>query len=211
MGAMADTKDLIVATALETGGAVRRDRLLELGVSGSAIDRLARSDWLGPYCRGVFVVRLLAGPSTTTWAPVLATPGSGLARASVGVRHGFEIQPPDRLHLLARKGAGRQLPGVMVHETRRLRAFDITTTRDGFPITTPERTLVDLGAEVTERRLAHLVSTQAALVGRRATASSPRFWHCPGQVCPGCTSCTGSPTSCSPPSHSTDPLRAAGR
>lgn len=84
------------------------------------------------------------------WAAVLGAPQTFLALASAGDAYG--IRPWRLAHeIVVRPGSGgpRMLDGVLVCRSTTLAGH--TTTLDGLPITTVERTIIDLGAHVRGR------------------------------------------------------------
>ena len=128
---------------------VARWQLVDAGLSEAAVKHFAtEARVIGD---GVFATghgRLTR--DQLRWAAVLGAPQTFLAFASAGDAYGIR---PWRLghEIVVRPGSGgpRMLDGVLV--CRSLTLAGHTTTLDGLPITTVERTIVDLGASVRGR------------------------------------------------------------
>src|SRR4051812_14409133 len=84
-------------------------------------------------------------------AATLSAPGTALGAASAGACWGFRPWE-GAFEVVVRKGSGgpKRLGDLLVMRTRLLE----TTTLDGIPITTPERTLIDLAASLPARVIA---------------------------------------------------------
>src|SRR5262249_48688268 len=54
-------------------------------------------------------------------------------------------------------------PGVVIHRVARLDPVDVTTARNGFPVTTAVRTLIDVAAVVSEPELAAMLDRAITL------------------------------------------------
>jgi very-short-patch-repair endonuclease len=133
-------------------GIVSASQLHALGLSDDRIAWRVRQGWLGRVHRGVYAV----GHPPLTWparwmAAVLACgPGAVLSHASAAAL--WELGPapgsPIAVTVAGHGGRGAR-PGLVVHRSQR---FD-PVVRDGIPVTTPARTLVDLAPLVSRRRL----------------------------------------------------------
>jgi len=101
------------------------------------------------------------------WAATLSAPGTALGVASAGACWGFRPWE-GAFEVVVRQGSGgpRRLGGLLVMRTSRME----TTTGDGIRITTPERTLIDLAAQLPARAIAK--ATREAIRLRCTTASS---------------------------------------
>lgn len=126
-------------------GVVSHRQLAALGLSDRQIFVRRQREELISAFRGAY---LLAGSPAThaqsLMAACLATGGVASHRSAAelwGLR-GCEGQTVEMLVCVRRRS---ELPGVIGHATRQLDAIDVTT-RLAIPVTTPARTLVDLGA-----------------------------------------------------------------
>lgn len=138
-------------------GVVARRQLLAIGFSDRWISRQLRDGRLIALHRGVYAVGHARLTRRGTWmAAVLACNESSLvshrsAAAALGIagleRGRVDVTVPGR-------GALR-IPGLAIHRTRDLPPAHCTV-RDGIPLTTPHRTLLDLAAicSPTQLRLA---------------------------------------------------------
>lgn len=160
MGAQSDTpsrrsdRDRAVAgLAARQHGVVAYGQLIGLGLSGSTIGRWVRADRLIRIHRGVYAVGHRALRAKGHWiAAVLACgPGAVLSHRSAAAL--WEIRPSRTaaVDVTVPTKAGRTgPPGLRLHRSGRLGAQD-TTVRDGIPVTTVSRTLLDL-ADVLGRQ-----------------------------------------------------------
>lgn len=135
-------------------GVVSTRQLLERGIGEDAV----RSRWEGrilvPLFQGVFALGHHRLTREGRWmAAVLACgPGAVLSHGSAmelwgmrGSRGPFEV--------LRRSGGGhRDRPEIRLHQTRRL-PKDHVTSEDGIPVTTIERTLLDMAGRLDDRQL----------------------------------------------------------
>jgi hypothetical protein len=100
-------------------------------------------------------------------AATLSAPGTALAAASVGACWGFRPWA-GAFEVVVRQGSGgpKRLGGLLVMRTSTME----TAVRDGIPLTTPERTLIDLAARLDARAIAK--ATREAIRLKLTTASS---------------------------------------
>jgi len=141
-------------------GAVAYRQLLELGFSGREIEGLVRTGRLHRVHRGVFAV---GHPALTRegrcMAAVLAC-GSGALLSHWSAAWVWELLHPQdtSIDVLVprhrRPHTGVRLRAGTVHRGER-------TIRDGIPITTVPRTLLDLAATANERQLRHATNEAA--------------------------------------------------
>jgi hypothetical protein len=160
------------ALARRQHGLVTRPQALRLGFTRHAIaHRIDRGLW-HRVDRGVYAV---AG-APMTWeqsmlVPVLAS--GGLAGVRAGARlwsvDGFRQPKPE---LIVPVGCGYRREGVIVHESV---DFDLAEPceRHGIPVTSPVRTVIDLGTRVTIRQQSDAIDD----VIRRGLAQWPDFYH----------------------------------
>jgi predicted transcriptional regulator of viral defense system len=173
----------IAALASRQHGFVARWQLAGLRVRRGAIDHWVKTGRLHVWYRGVYAVGHRAAPREGRWmAAVLAVgPGAVLSHRSAAALLG--IRPSARAAIdvtVDRKLPSRE--GIDVHHARL--DPDEVTVRDGIPVTTAARTLIDLAAVIRPRELANAVR-QAEILrlpypdlaryrGRRGTKSLPR-------------------------------------
>jgi very-short-patch-repair endonuclease len=133
-------------------GCVARWQLLRLGYDDRAIVRRLSSNRLVPVLDGIYEVPPVRDDPRTRWmAATLTAPGSVLSHASAAAA--WQIRPIRApFQIITRPGSGgpRRLDGVLVCRSKSIE----TTTFGGIPITTPERTLIDLASHVGDKALA---------------------------------------------------------
>ena len=147
-------------------------QLQALGYSYEAVlHRLAGTRLVKVY-DGVYAVAPILDERRTRWmAATLTTPESALSHASAAEAWGFRsFEAP--FETVTREGSGgpRTLEGVLVSRSSTLAGN--TTILDGIPITTPERTLIDLAPRLYGRALARAVREAVRL---EATTPSALF------------------------------------
>ena len=177
----------LAALATRQHGVVSTAQLSALGLDKDDVLRRVRAGRLHRLHRGVYAVGHRAvGRRGRDLAAVLACgPGAVLSHRSAAALHGFRRHAGLPEVTVPRTGArGRR--GMHVHVSRTLTS-DTVTRRDVIPVTTPERTLVDLadvlhpddlartvsGAEragLADRRTLHLPA------GRRNPVHRPHVW-----------------------------------
>jgi len=125
-----------------------RTQALDVGMTSRQLHDRLESGLLVPVHKGVY--RLVGAPPTTTQALLAAcmAAGEGIAShrsaAALWALRGVEATTPE----ISVPGSRRpHLRGVVVHRTDRLDDIDVSRRR-GIPVTTPARTLLDLGAVV---------------------------------------------------------------
>jgi len=131
-------------------GLVTRAQLRALGWSARRIDGALRSGWLVRVHPGVYAVGLVPlGPHGRTLAAVLACgPDAVLSHRSAAALWGLIAGGQARWDVLvpATTGGRRGPRDVHLRRARRLEAEHDVRRRDGIPVTSVERTLVDLAA-----------------------------------------------------------------
>jgi hypothetical protein len=131
---------------------VSRTQLLAAGFDGDAIAYRVRTGRLHPRHRGVYAVgHVPVSPLATAMAAVLAC-GENAVLSHRSAAALWRILPrwPHPVEVTAR--AGRTLRGIHVHRSRTLTEHDITRD-NGIPVTTPNRTLLDLAETLPDREL----------------------------------------------------------
>jgi very-short-patch-repair endonuclease len=134
-------------------GVVSVEQLRALGFGRSAVTRRVRAGRLHRLYLGVYAVgHVHLGREGRRLAAVLACgEGAVLSHRSAAAHWGLLQTSQARVDVTARRGR-RQVEGIRLHWSRSLAAQD-TTTRQGIPITSIARTLLDLAATVRPDRL----------------------------------------------------------
>lgn len=146
MGLRAGFDAAVAGIAREQRGLITSEQLGKLGATPAVIQwRVAEGRWTKVYPR---VYRIDGYPHD--WhqdllAACLATSGCALASHRAGALvWGLPSVEPGRLEVMVGRERWHRLPGVACHQTLDLPEAD-RTIHDGIPVTTIERTLVDLG------------------------------------------------------------------
>jgi len=149
----AETRWLAIAEA--QAGVVARAQMLGVGGSPSTITRRLQEGRLRVTLPGIYAVA--GSPSTVAqrrWTALLAA-GSGavLSFETAARMHRLSNVPAEGPTVVTVRHSGWQrLPGVTVHQLNDVRAEHVTTVQ-GMPVTTLERTIVDLAATWRRGRL----------------------------------------------------------
>jgi very-short-patch-repair endonuclease len=154
-------------TRLRFGEVVDHATLRATGFTNSAIRHAVRAGVLHPRHRGVYAVGRPELSREGRWrAAVLACgPTALLSHAPAALLWQLLERGDERAHVSVPSQNGRVAPlGVTLHRAATLRAHDVATRR-GIPVTTVERTLVDL-ARTGERRALRAAVRQAERMHR---------------------------------------------
>jgi Protein of unknown function (DUF559)/Transcriptional regulator, AbiEi antitoxin len=144
------TDVLIASLADRQHGVVAHAQLLDLGLSTSAIGRRVKGGRLHRRYRGVYTVgHRRTGIEGAWWAAVLAyAPDGVLSHLAAGAA--WAIARSSALHVTVLQNDRAHRAGITVHHRRSVPPDEVTR-RDGLPITTPARTLLDLSASGLNR------------------------------------------------------------
>jgi very-short-patch-repair endonuclease len=143
---------LIAWLAARQHGAVARFQLLALGIGPGAIKRRIGAGRLHIVYRGVYAVghRKLSAEGRLLAAVLAGGRGAKLVGVSAAAHWGFAAADR-RVHVAAT--TARKQRGIVFHRCR-FEAGEVTT-KNGIPITTPARTLLDCAAAMKPARLEH--------------------------------------------------------
>jgi hypothetical protein len=154
-------------------GVVARRQLLAIGVGPKIIQRRCEAGLLIPVFHGVFALGHRAVGQRSRWmAAVLACgPGAVLSHGSAaqlwglrGTRGPVEVM---------RRSGGTRHPGVRLHQTRSLGAEEVTEEA-GIPVTSIERTALDMAARLDDRQTERML-VAADRSGRLSWAALARL------------------------------------
>ena len=139
-------RDDIRGLAAAQHGNITHRQLLDAGFSSDQIDRRIAAGWLIPRHTGVFAVGHVPAARESAWHAAVLALGAGavLSHVAAAVLWGMvrataiiEVTVPTTAGLVKRDG-------IVVHRQRL--APEHVTVRDGIPVTTPIRTLLDYAA-----------------------------------------------------------------
>jgi predicted transcriptional regulator of viral defense system len=126
-------------------GLVSRRQLLAVGLSSKAVTRRVEKGRLRRVRPGVYAVGYLQQTKEARWMAAVIACGSGSVLSHFDAAALWKIYDGAgaRVHVTTTGRSGRRLDGVQVHRARRLHPDDVTE-RQGIPVTSVARTLVDL-------------------------------------------------------------------
>lgn len=149
---------VLARIAARQHGVVSRPQVLALGVDADFIDRSLRLGRLHRVHRGVYAVGHLSMTDRGRWmAAVLAAGGDAvLSHLTAALLWKLIDRAGSLIHVLVPGRGDRRRSGLVIHRTRHLppeHRFEI----DGIPVTSIDRTLLDLAAMLTPGRLRYAV------------------------------------------------------
>jgi predicted transcriptional regulator of viral defense system len=126
-------------------GVVTLRQLKVIGIGAASVKRRVAKGRLVRLYRGVYAVGHVQRTPETRWiAAVMASgPGSVLSHLDAASLWQIYKRSGANMHVTTTAPSVRRLPGVKVHRARRLDPEDVTK-KDGIPVTTVARTLIDL-------------------------------------------------------------------
>lgn len=155
---MKDHERRLLRLARGQHGLVTRAQALEVGLSPSAWTHLIQGGRLIRVHRGV--ARTVTSPETThqrALAAVLALGGGVVSHTTAAELWGAPVRASTAHVTLPRRVRYRSLAGTRVHTCNRA-SFPAHVRRDGVPLTTARRTLVDLAAVEDDEHVARALS-----------------------------------------------------
>jgi very-short-patch-repair endonuclease len=159
MGAKSAKDRGIAAIAEAQHGVVSRAQLSEMGLSRREIEGHVAAGRLHRLYQGVYAVGHRVLTAEGRWLAAVLSAGRGAVLSHISAAAAWELRPTSSpsIHVTVPGDAGRKRRrGVKVHRSTTLTAKDVTV-RKGIPITTPERTIIDLARTLDERALDHIL------------------------------------------------------
>jgi very-short-patch-repair endonuclease len=140
-------------------GVVARRDLLKIGFSSAAIEHRIARGRLHPVARGIYTVGWPLADRKQGWMAAVLACGemAALSHASAAALWEISEDRPGPIDISVRRHCGLRRPGLRVRVRPRLPERDFTE-RHRIPVTTPVRTLIDLAAELTPKRLERAVN-----------------------------------------------------
>jgi predicted transcriptional regulator of viral defense system len=116
-----------------------------IGIRGSAITRRVAAGRLVRRYRGVYSVGHVQNTPEARWIAAVMACGPGAVLSHLDAAALWKIYKSNgtTIHVTTTSRSGRTPRGIRVHRARRLDPADVTK-KDGIPVTTVARTLVDL-------------------------------------------------------------------
>ncbi len=149
-----DADAVLAVLADRQWGLVTHDQLLAAGLSRKQIAHLRRRRLLRALHRGVYALghRALTRQAHDLAAVLACGPGALLSHHSAAVAWGMLPATDEPRHVTVVGRPCRSKPGLTVHRVTALAPGDLTR-RDGIPVTSPARALIDMAATVGPREL----------------------------------------------------------
>jgi very-short-patch-repair endonuclease len=145
---------LVLGLASRQHGLVSARQLGAAGLGRHAIAHGVAAGWLRRRHRGVYLVGPLETPLTDAMAAVLAYgAGALLSHYAAAVVWGLRPAPARTIHVTVAGRDARSRDGICAHSVRRLHLRD-AARRQGIPLTSAARTLLDLATQLNQRDLA---------------------------------------------------------
>lgn len=150
-------------------GVVTRARLLTMGFGSSSITQLMRSGRLRPIMSGTYVSAAVEVQRLQILTAVCQRyPEVAIGFTTAGSELGFRKMVDPLIHVLTPHSLTPEIPGVVVHRSRRIDPVDISfERRDGVRLTSPPRTLFDCASLLGEDECASAI--EQAIADRRCT------------------------------------------
>jgi very-short-patch-repair endonuclease len=134
-------------------GMVTHRQLAVVGIRGSAITRRVATGRLERVHRGVFAVGHAQRTPEARWIAAVMACGPGAVLSHLDAAALWKVyEGPAKIHVTTTTRSRRAQPGVRAHRARRLDTADVTV-KDGIPVTTVARTLVDLAEVLSSDRV----------------------------------------------------------
>jgi hypothetical protein len=156
----------LAALAGRQHGVVAVGQLYSLGLTDRQLRRMVAQGWLVPVLRGVYGVgyRPLTRPGEWMAALLAMGPGAALSHRSAAALWKIWGEGERRIVevIIPRRHGRQRRAGVKVHRPEVLPAEELTE-RDGFPVTSAPRTLLDLASSLHGRRLERAIDEAARL------------------------------------------------
>lgn len=142
------------ALARAQHGVIALFQLLALGYTRRAIKHRIETGRLHPVYRGVYAVGRPDVSRKGRWMAALLA-----CRLDVVLSHqsaaglwGIRAERGAAPHVVSSRARDHRVPGIVVHRSRTLRGEDVTH-RENMAVTTPLRTLIDLGTQLSSYEL----------------------------------------------------------
>ncbi|HXE44759.1 MAG TPA: type IV toxin-antitoxin system AbiEi family antitoxin domain-containing protein [Conexibacter sp.] len=165
-------------------GVVTRRQLRDLGLTSSMVEVRIETGLLIRLHRGVYAVghRQLRAQGHWLAAVLACGPGAALSHREAAALHGLRPSSRGRIDVTTPRRLRDRRAGIDVHHATTLKARDVTNL-EGIPVTTVERTLVDLANVVPQDSLAKALREAEHLRivdAKKLQATLERARHRPG-------------------------------
>jgi very-short-patch-repair endonuclease len=151
-----DTNLALAALAADQHGVVTRAQLLRAGFSNEAVDRRVRAQRLHRLYRGVYAVGHRVLTLEGRWMAAVLACGDGAALSHRTAAAAWDLRRAGGVIHVTVRGSRRAPSGVRLHRSPNLTAAEIAQYR-GIPVTSVERTIVDLARTESYEELERIV------------------------------------------------------
>lgn len=151
----------LLRIAQSQGGVVLRSQAIDAGFSDSRIYRCVASGEWKRVVRGGYRLLESAGRLDLARAAVAVLPNSIVSHHSAAAILGIPRVPRDIVSVAVPSRTTHVFPGVAIHRYDDLEDSHLVVER-ALPLTTPDRTIVDLASVVSPRHLASIVDEAVA-------------------------------------------------
>jgi very-short-patch-repair endonuclease len=152
----------VAKPAARQHGVVTVRQLYSLGLSDRQVRHRVRIGWLHRIHRGVYAVGHTRLTREGCWMAAVLAGGEGAVLSHQAAAELWKLRQskeraarPIDVIIPARRGIGPRA-GLIVHRVRTLRPGELTT-RNGIPVTTPARTILDLATALPRRQLERIM------------------------------------------------------
>ena len=145
-----------MAIAVEQGGVLRLDQALECGLCRSTVGRYAAEGTWKRVARGVYRVVDMDGADQRVRAAIAALPHAVASHETAAEMRSIPHLRRGLASVMVHSRTTHVFPGVVVHRTTDLDPTHVTDLT-GVPVTTLERTIVDLAGRLHPKHLEFIV------------------------------------------------------
>ena len=145
-----------MAIAVEQGGVLRLDQALECGLCRSTVGRYATEGTWKRISRGVYRLVDIDGADQRVRAAIAALPRAVASHETAAEMRSIPHLRRGLATVMVHSRTTHVFPGVVVHRTTDLDSTHVTD-HNGVPVTTPERTIVDLAGCLHPKHLEFIV------------------------------------------------------
>ena len=164
-------------------GVVAVEQLYSLGLSDRQVRRLVAADWLLPIHQGIYAVGYRPLTRRGEWIAALLAMGGGAVLSHRSAAALWEIWPEGNskaVEVISPRRHGRQRrAGIKVHRPEVLPPEELTE-RDGIPVTSAARTVLDLATSLRGRRLERAIDEAARFCTAEELAAAAYRTRRPG-------------------------------
>jgi very-short-patch-repair endonuclease len=153
---MGNANRSVVDFARRNGGVITRDEAIALGMTPTTLQRRVHDGILIRLRRGVFALPGTPDPHILDLHAACRKLGAVVSHQSAAYIHGLDRPSHVKPTVSVLRNRTKDLIGVIVHQLNDLTESQICQI-DGLTVTTPERTIVDLAAVISDRRLARIL------------------------------------------------------